>query len=132
MFLQNLSLIEKKSFLAIAHHIARSDGDFSEKQKMIISQYCDEMLVSNVDFDESTFNLDSELSKVKSPESQKIMLLELMALVYSDDQLHESEKEVIDAMVKDFNLSEEVINIYAQWGKSMIALMSQANSLIKL
>ena len=132
MFLSKLSLNEKKAFLKIAHHVARSDDDFSEKQKMIIDQYCDEMSINDIDFDEKQFNLYSELEQILDSESQKIILLELMALVYSDDLLHESEKEVLDAMVKDFGLTEDVINIYTQWSKSMIALMSQASSLIKL
>ena len=38
MFLNKLSNDEKNAFLELAHHIARSDDDFSEKQKTILQQ----------------------------------------------------------------------------------------------
>jgi galactose-1-phosphate uridylyltransferase len=45
MFLNRLENEEKVAFLELAHHIARSDDDFSDQQKEIIATYCMEMQI---------------------------------------------------------------------------------------
>ena len=71
MFLNRLEGNEKKAFLMLAHHIARSDGDFSESQENIISKYCMEMQIDDVTYEEEEFNLIQVLEEVESPSSQK-------------------------------------------------------------
>ena len=87
MFLNRLEKEEKIAFLELAHYVARSDNDFSDKEKNVINIYCTEMQISDVDFDKSSFNLGLTLSKIKSSQSQKIILLEIMALIYSDNMI---------------------------------------------
>jgi uncharacterized tellurite resistance protein B-like protein len=132
MFLNRLNQEEKVAFLEIAHHIARSDNDFSEDQKTIIAKYCMEMQIEDIDFNESGFDLSITLSKIKNEKSQKIALLEVMALVYSDSVLHEEEKKVLSQMVSGFGLSESLTVIYAEWSKAMLSLFIQGNALIEL
>ena len=73
--------------------MARSDGKFSKKQKEIIDIYCYEMKIEDIEYAENSFNLDSLLKSIKNKKSQKIFLLEIMALVYSDNILHQEEKK---------------------------------------
>ena len=132
MFLNRLNSKEKEAFLKLAHYIARSDNDFSDKQKEIIATYCFEMQINDIDFNESSFNLDNTLSKFESKESQKIALLEVMALVFSDNILHQEEKKVLDAMTEKFNLSSTLIDIYAEWTKAILAITAQGQALINI
>lgn len=40
MFLNQLSAEEKVAFLELAHHVARSDNDFSEDRFDLVSDIC--------------------------------------------------------------------------------------------
>lgn len=132
MFLNRLKKKEKVAFLELAHHIARSDNDFSQVQKSIIAAYCMEMQIDNIEYSEKKFDLNKTLSKIKSKKSQKIVLLEVMALVYSDNILHKEEKKVLDVMISKFKLSEALSTVYAEWSKSILALSTQGQALIDL
>lgn len=78
------------------------------------------------------FDLDKSLNKFKNKSGQKIALLEIMALVYSDDFLHDEEKKVLDKMIKNFKLKKYLSVIYSQWRKSILALYIQGQALIDL
>ena len=132
MFLNRLTTDEKKSFLELAHHIARSDDNFSDKQKEIIATYCLEMQIEDIDYNEENYNLDTTLSKFINSINQKIVLLEVMALVYSDNVLHEEEKKILDVMISKFSLNPILADIYAEWTKSILAITAQGQALIEL
>ena len=132
MFLNRLEKEEKIAFLELAHYVARSDNDFSDKEKNVINIYCTEMQISDVDFDKSSFNLGLTLSKIKSSQSQKIILLEIMALIYSDSILHQSEEIILQDIINKFQLDSKLIPIYAEWSKAILALSIQGEALIVL
>jgi len=132
MFLNQLIKEEKIAFLELAHYIARSDNDFSDKQKEIIAIYCLEMQIEDIDYSEESYNLDTTLSKFTNSTNQKIALLEVMALVYSDNILHEEEKKILDTMIEKFNLNPILVDIYAEWTKSILAITAQGQALIEL
>ena len=91
-----------------------------------------EMQINDIKYDQKKFNLKKVLNKFKSKSSQKIALLEVMALVYSDDILHSEEKKVLELMIKNFKLKESLAVIYSQWSKSILALYIQGQALIDL
>lgn len=132
MFLNRLEKEEKIAFLELAHYVARSDNDFSEKEKNAINIYCNEMQINDVDFDKSSFNLGLTLSKIKSSQSQKIILLEIMALIYSDSILYQSEEIILQDIINKFQLDSKLIPIYAEWSKAILALSIQGEALIVL
>ena len=132
MFLNQLSDDEKVSFLKLAHHIANSDNDYSDVQKEIIVQYCSEMQVSDITEDEKEEDYSSVIDSVKNPRVQKIIILEIMALVYSDNYLHVEEEKILKHMSEAFNVSESLSEVYTCWSKSILALYGQANALISI
>jgi len=132
MFLNKLKKEEKIAFLELAHHIARSDNDFSESQKSIIDKYCMEMQIDDIKYDEETFDIYVSLGKVKSQRSRKIVILEIMVLIYSDNFLHEGERKVLEKMLEEFDLSYNLSIVYTEWSKTMLSLYTQGNALIEL
>ena len=131
MFLNKLEENEKVAFLTLAHHIARSDGDFSENEQNIIVTYCMEMQIEDINYNENSFNLNEILSVIKGDENQKILLLEIMALVYSDG-LHQEEQKILDIIIEQYNISEALSIVYSQWSKSILSISNQGLALIKL
>jgi len=132
MFLNRLEKEEKVAFLELAHHIARSDSDFSETQKSIIGKYCMEMQIDDIEFNEEEFDIYNTLDKIQERRSKKIVLLEIMALIYSDDFLHEEERKILEKILETFGLNYNLSIVYTQWAKSMLALYVQGDALIEL
>lgn len=132
MFLNRLKKKEKNAFLELAHHVARSDSDFSDDEKNIIDKYCMEMQIENIKFDDKKFDIYDTLSKFKSQSSKKIVVLELMALIYSDDFLSESERVVLEKILEEFDLSYNLSIVYTEWAKTMLSLYKQGHALINI
>ncbi|WP_281650581.1 hypothetical protein [Helicobacter bilis] len=140
MFLNLLEKDEKVAFLEIAHHIAWSNNDFSDTQKAVIATYCLEMQIDDISYDKSceeSFSLANAFAKIKNPRSQRIVLLEAMALVFAEhvvhvDNIHPEEKRVIDEMIKAFNLTKNHALIYSEWTKAVLSLTTQGRALIAL
>jgi len=132
MFLNKLTNEEKIGFLELSHHIARSDNDFSESQKSIIDKYCMEMQIDDIEYDEENFDIYNSLGKIKNQKSRKIVILEIMVLIYSDNFLHEEERKVLEKMLEEFDLSYNLSIVYTEWSKAMLSLYTQGNALIEL
>lgn len=132
MFLNRLKKEEKKAFLQLAHHVARSDGDFNDNEELIIEKYCMEMQIENVLFNEESFDIYNVLDNFKTNRSKKIVILELMALIYSDNYLHEEERVVLEKILEEFDLSYSLSIVYTEWAKTMLSLYKQGNALIEI
>jgi tellurite resistance protein len=131
MFLNRLKEEEKVAFLELAHHIARSDGDFSEAEANVIATYCLEMQIDDINYKEDNFNLELILRKIADKENQKIVVLEIMALIYSDG-LHNEEQKILEVIMIEYNISEALYIVYSEWSKSILAVSNQGQALIKL
>lgn len=79
--------------------VAQSDNSFSDMQKELIGNYASEMDINNIDFNKNDFVWENELKKVQNKNNQKIILIEILAIVYSDNIMHPAEKEIIDIIV---------------------------------
>jgi uncharacterized tellurite resistance protein B-like protein len=132
MFLNKLNKNEKVAFLELAHHIARSDNDFSDTQKDIIEKYCLEMQIDDIKYDVDKFDIYTTLDKVQNQRSRKIVVLEIMALIYSDNFLHEEERKVLEKVLEEFDLNYNLSIVYTEWAKTMLSLYTQGNALIEL
>jgi tellurite resistance protein len=132
MFLNRLNKEEKVAFLELAHYVARIDGDFAEEERTIIQTYCFEMQIDDIEYDENTFNLENLLEIFQNKMSQKILVLELMALIYSDGYLDENEQNIINHITKAFSMNNALVQIYAEWTKAILAISSQGQLLIEV
>ena len=125
MLLMKLKSEEKFAFLSLAYHIANIDGEFDIEEKNIIEEYCAEMGIENIDYNINKFVLEDTLKQIKTLKSQKIVLLELMILIHSDDKFHRFEHKVIENIANFYNISEQQLNLFSQWGKMSSAVYLQ-------
>ncbi|MEZ8042028.1 MULTISPECIES: tellurite resistance TerB family protein [Vibrio] len=132
MFLNRLSMAEKEAFLALAHHIAHADNDFSMDEEVLIAKYCMEMQMDDIEYDEANFDLFSILDTFEQDSHQKIVLLELMALVYADGVIAKEEQHTIDAIIEHFELNPNLAIIYREWSKNILSLFTQGEALIHI
>ena len=90
------------------------------------------MQMEDIEYNEDTFDIYTTLDKVQDTRSRKIILLEIMALVYADDFLHEEERKVLEKLLEEFELNYNLSIVYTQWAKAMLNLYIQGNALIEL
>ena len=131
MFLNKLDREEQITFLKLAHYIARIDGDFSTNEKNVIQTYCLEMQIEDIVYNEKDIHLDVLLSNIKSTKNQKIVLLEIMALIYSDG-LHQQEQEILNIILDKYHISSELALLYAEWTKTILSIVKQGQILIEI
>jgi len=132
MFLNKLDKQAKEVFLNLAHHVARSDDSFSDIQRIIIDGYLKEMNIEDVDFKEDKFSLVDCISTVTDKEFQKVILIELLAIVYTDNIMHEAEKEIIDTLVDTWAINSSLVVVYGEWSRSLLSLYIQGEALLEL
>ncbi|DAB33683.1 MAG: hypothetical protein PWQ42_356 [Sulfurospirillum sp.] len=127
MLLIKLDTREKFAFLRLAQFLAKIDGLYSEKEKDLIDEYCFEMGIDNLEFEND--NLEEILQEFKSNQSKKIVLLELMILAHVDDAFNEEEYQIIKKIKEIFKISKKEFSHYSSWGKAVAALREQAISM---
>ncbi len=108
MFLGRLSEKEKNAFLSLSVHASNSNDVFAEEEKMMIREYCKEMEIPFFDI-EKTIPLDKvvELFKESELSIKKIVLLEILGLLYSDGVVDDSEKKFVNEYAKKIGLTKE-------------------------
>ena len=108
MFLGRLSEKEKNAFLSLSVHASNSNGVFAEEEKMMIREYCKEMEIPFFEV-EKTIPLDKvvELFKESELSIKKIVLLEILGLLYSDGVVDDSEKKFVNEYAKKIGLTKE-------------------------
>ena len=108
-----------------------SEQDGKEIQD-IINNYCIEMQIEDISFNVKEFDIYNTLGKITNKKSQKIVLLEIMALIYSDNFLHEEERKVLEKILEEFNLNYHLATVYGEWAKAILSLYIQGNALVEL
>jgi len=132
MFLNKLDIESKKVFLQLAHHVARSDDSFSDMQKMLIGGYLKEMSIPDVEYNKATFSVAECIKNITDKEYQKIILIEILAIVYTDNLMHPAEKEIIDTIVDTWSINSSLVVVYGEWSRSLLSLYIQGEALLEL
>jgi hypothetical protein len=132
MFLNKLDTQSKEAFLELSYFVAKSDESFSDIQKSLIEGYTKEMNIENIQFDEEKFSLENTLKKVINKDYQKIILMEILAIVYTDSLMHPEEKKIIDTMVDIWNINSSLVIVYGEWAKNLLSLHIQGDALLDL
>lgn len=108
MFLGQLSDKEKNAFISLSVHASNSNGVFAEEEKVMIQEYCKEMGIPFFDAD-NAISMDEVVAVFKESELKikKIVLLEILGLVYSDEVFDDTEKGFINEYAQKIGLTDE-------------------------
>ena len=124
MFLMKLEENEKIAFMELARYIMEVNISDGEKEKEILKAYAYEM---NVDLHErfEFSNIEDLLKTFKSRKYKKIVLLEIMALIYADENIDEEEEKIIQLMCNELDIPRHEAKIYEEWTKAILSLYKQ-------
>lgn len=132
MFLNRLDNNSKEVFLSLAYYISTVDSLYVNIQKTLISKYLQEMNIADIDFDINQFELVDSVKKVTNKEDQKIILIELLGIVYNDGVITNIEKEMLDKIVDTWNINSSLVVVYSEWSKNLLSLYVQGEALLEL
>ncbi len=130
MFLQNLNYKQKKIFLGMAKEIlVADDGTIDEQEDNYLRAICSEMSLG-VD-DEVVIDHKDLKELFASEEETRLILVELIALAYSNGEYHQNEKKyilsIIDALkCKESILGEieDIVKIYFETQRKIISFIT--------
>ena len=126
MFLNKLTDQEKEAFISLSIHAANADTVFVEEEKALIQDYCKEMGI--VFFDSSSIMPLEELKKIYADSSinnKKIVLFELLGLVYVDGKYDNEEKNFINEFAEAIGLSAEEVAVQTKLIEKYIAILGE-------
>ena len=132
MFLNKLDEESKKVFLQLAYYVAKCDESISNTEETLISQFRKEIDMPESDYNPEDFSLVEAIAKITNKEYQKIILMELMAIVYADNVMHVAEKEIIDTIVDEWCINSSLAVVYGEWAKGLLSLYTQGEALLEL
>jgi len=111
MFLNQLSYQEKKMFLDLSIHIAKSNNELAAEEKAMISAYCTEMQLPPIEI-YTTEPLETVTSyfALADIHVKKIVILEILGLAYVDGEYDENELNMIKKFADEIGVSDDIYN----------------------
>ena len=130
MFLNSLNPTEKDNFMKLAVAVIKADGVVEESEKQILSAYANEMLIPICNLDEQC-DVDSiikELAMTSTPQTKRIIFLELLALAFADGNYAAEEKALVQQLADAFEFDrafiEQAINLEDAYVAAYMSLVN--------
>ena len=111
MYLSQLDLEEQELFLDLAIYAALANNEFADKEKEIVDAYCIEMGLEKSSY-EPKLELDAVLDRISKKCTKvelNMIIVEILALVRSDDTYDSLEEAFVEKIHHAFNISDEKI-----------------------
>lgn len=110
MFLNQLSDKEKHAFLNLSYFAAKSNGIIEDAENEMIQEYCREMdLAPFVAETETSMDEIFHVFEESTESNKKIIVLELMGLMYADGDFDEAEREFVNRLVQSFGFETAIV-----------------------
>lgn len=130
MFLNSLNPVEKDNFMKLAVAVIKADGVVEESEKQILSAYANEMQIPVCNLDEQcdADNIIKEFAMTSTPQTKRIVFLELLALAFADGNYAAEEKALVqrlaDAFEFDRSFIEQAINLEDAYVAAYMSLVN--------
>lgn len=113
MFLAELETEEKEAFLELASLISLIDGDLSIYEIPIIKEYQKETGLENYSI--KGLPMEEILARFKNERTKKIVLTEILRLIFADGVYHDEEKKSVQIIKNYFGFDQDEYNSYKDW-----------------
>lgn len=126
MYLNRLSTEQKELFLDLCIHAAMANNDFADEEKNVIDQYCAEMQISQPRYtsEKAVDVVVEELKELSTPQEMKMILLEITALMLSDDVYDVEEQAFMKAFLDRIGFNKKILD-------EMVVLLQETRSLYR-
>lgn len=133
MYLSQLDLEEKELFLDLAIYAALANNEFADKEKEIVDAYCVEMGMENSSY-EPKLELDEVLEKISKKCTKvelNMIIVEILALVRSDDTYDSLEEAFVEKIHHTFDISDEKLELIYGAINQLTSAYETLNSVIQ-
>lgn len=132
MYLNRLNEEQKNLFIDLCIHASTSNNNFAEEEKTVIEQYCAEMQLSEVRFESHTTVEEAEkrLIEISTKEELRIILLEITALIISDNIYDEDEQKFMSSLAEQIGFSKEKVDEMLSCLNELTEIYKKINSLV--
>lgn len=130
MFLNSLNPTEKDNFMKLAVAVIKADGVVEESEKQILSAYANEMQIPVCNLDEQcdADNIIKEFAMTSTPQTKRIVFLELLALAFADGNYAAEEKVLVQQLADAFEFDrafiEQAINLEDAYVAAYMSLVN--------
>lgn len=108
MYLNKLNNEQKELFLDLSIHAAMANDDFADEEKETIKQYCSEMnIAERFDAKFSNDEVVEKLTAISSKQEMRIVFMEIMALVLSDNIFDDQEQAFVKKVAAAAQVTDE-------------------------
>ncbi len=133
MYLNRLSTDDKMGFLILAKKAAKSNADITAEEKALISDYCIEMNIAPIAFDDipdiALEDIAAGFSQ-RDQQSKNIILFELMGMMYADGNIDEAEKAFIYDFAKAIGFNKTKSNSFMSLMKKYVTAVSDISAAV--
>ena len=132
MYLSMLNEKQKENFMELAYQMAFIDNNFSEKEKIMIESYCEEMHISVPEAirEESVDEIIESMRRECTVVEKKIVIFEILGLALMDGNYDDAEKMLIEKITKAFELEGAFLRESEKVLKNYIELQGRVNALV--
>lgn len=130
MFLNSLNPTEKDNFMKLAVAVIKADGVVEESEKQILSAYANEMQIPicNLDKQGDVNNIIKDFAMNSTPQTKRIVFLELLALAFADRNYAAEEKTLVQQLADAFEFDkafiEQAINLEDTYVAAYMSLVN--------
>lgn len=110
MFLNEFNKEEQSAFYALANKIVVADEVVDTSEKILLSQFLQEMGVTKKEIDIMTPGAAVEIFQLSSESIRRKAYIELYALSLCDEVLDDKEKDILDELASAFELSNDLVD----------------------
>lgn len=123
MFLNLLNPKEKDDFLKLAVAAIKADGVIEDAEMQTLSAYANEMQipVCNTDDPVDVDAVVGEFASNSTVQVKRIVLVELLALVFADGDYSAEEKGLVQQIANAFNFNADLVEHVVDLEKSYMA-----------
>jgi len=129
LFLHLLDEEQKRAFLVLSQRVSMADGedDFDE-----IDALEDVKMRMHIDYTPEMAEVlgDLPLEPFKTTETRAIVMMELLAVIYTDGYLHEAEAALIGEIAAAFEFDQTQLNTMAEWAMDSLDLKRGADHIL--
>ena len=129
MFLNRLTVEQKKAFLAIAMKIVGADRHLDPKERRTIEAMRVEMGLL-VETDIPMGSIEELAKPFDTRQTQVISMLEGIALALVDEEFHGEEEKILRALALIFGFSEKEATAMENWVQSLKKLQKEAETMM--
>ncbi len=131
MYLNNLSEQQKNLFIDICVHTANVDGNFSDDEKHLIKQFCEEMDIDvRYEANKSVDDAVDALLEISSQTELKIILIELISLILADNKFDRFEEQFMNRFTEKIRLSQDDYSEIFDTIKQLVSIYTKINLFI--